>query len=176
MAIVLDIIGSLAIRGAIVLVMLRLNVSLQQTLYLKTANANVRSNLATLVAIIETDFRQLGYGASTTPFLVSDSSNVKFIADFSNNGTIDSVYYYLTGTEVYRRYNSTNAVRIGRGVTQFKFEYYSFSGVQTAVLDDVVSVKLSVAMEEDYLITNSSDGQDYRPSATSVHQFFPQNL
>lgn len=58
MNILLDIAGSLAIRGAIVLVILRLNVSLQQTLILKTATANVRENLATLVSIIETDMRQ----------------------------------------------------------------------------------------------------------------------
>ncbi len=177
MNILLDIAGSLAIRGAIVLVILRLNVSLQQTLMLKTATANVRENLATLVSIIETDMRQAGYNVSGTAFIKADTSEVIFLADFKNNGTIDTVRYYLSDGKVYRKESTmTRTTCIGIGLTQFRFEYYDYTGAPAATLDNIRSVKLIVAMEENYTITQLSDGQSYRPSARSEHQFFPPNL
>lgn len=177
MHILLDIAGSLAIRGAIVLVILRLNVSLQQTLTLKTATANVREKLATLVSIIETDMRQAGYNVTGTAFVKADTSEVIFLADFKNNGTVDTVRYYLSNGNVYRKESSlTKTTSIGIGVTQFRFDYYDITGVPAATLDNIRSVKLTVAMEENYELQQISDGQKYRPSAKSEHQFFPPNL
>lgn len=137
MNIMLDIIGSLVIRGAIVLVILRLNVSLHQTLCLKTATSNVRAKLGTMVSVIETDFRQAGYNVSGFAFVQFDSSDVRFLGDTKNNGTIDTVRFYLTGTSVYRKVsNSPTTICLGVGVTQMKFEYFDITGVKatTAIL------------------------------------------
>ncbi|MGH2569432.1 MAG: hypothetical protein ACRDGA_13925 [Bacteroidota bacterium] len=177
MNIILDIVGSLAIRGAIVLVVLQLNVSLHQTLYLKTATANVRGNLATMVSIIEADVRQAGYGVTGTTFLTIDSDDVEFLADLNNDGTVDTLRYYLNGTSVYRTVTgSATPVCIGVGLTQFKFEYIDVTGIATASPETVRSVKFLAAMETNYEIKQTSDGESYRPSATVEHQFFPQNL
>ncbi|HEY4611786.1 MAG TPA: hypothetical protein VII11_02265 [Bacteroidota bacterium] len=176
MAIALDIIGSLAIRGAIVLIILRLNVSMQQALTLKTTTANVRENLAAMVSVIETDFRQAGYGVTGTVFQKADSNDVIFVADFSNNGSIDTIRIYLDSSNVYRRVNSWKTLLIGSGVTQMKFEYVDITGVTTATDSTITSIKLSVGMEENYVLQELGDGRTYRPSARSTHQFFPQNL
>lgn len=177
MHILLDIAGSLAIRGAIVLVILRLNVSLQQTLTLKTATANVREKIATLVSIIETDMRQAGYNVTGAAFVKADTSEVIFLADFKNNGTVDTVHYYLSNGNVYRKESTmTRTTSIGIGLTQFRFDYYDITGVPAATLNDIRSVKLIVAMEENYELKQISDGQSYRPAAKSEHHFFPPNL
>lgn len=177
MHILLDIAGSLAIRGAIVLVILRLNVSLQQTLTLKTATANVRAKIATLVSIIETDIRQAGYNVIGTAFVKADSSEVIFLADFKNNGIVDTVRYYLSNGSVYREESSmARTTCIGIGLTQFRFDYYDITGLPAPTLEDIRSVKLIVAMEENYELKQISDGQSYRPSAKSEHHFFPPNL
>jgi Tfp pilus assembly protein PilW len=176
MAIALDIIGSLAIRGAIILTILQLNISLQQTLTLKTATANVRENLATMVSIIETDIRQAGYDVSSSQFLTSDTSDVKFRADLLNDGTTDTVRIYRSGSEVYRQVNSGTALRIGIGVTQLKFTYYTSTGTTTTTPSAVKSLKWNVSMEENFTITGTGDGQTYRPSAQSEFQVYPENL
>ncbi len=176
MAIVLDIVGSLAIRGAIIAVILQVNVSLQQTLTLKTATANVRENLATMVSIIETDVRQAGYAVSSPIFLTSAVNDVKFRTDLANDGTVDTVRLYLSGTEVYRKKNSETALRIGIGVTQLSFTYYTSTGATTTDPNSVKSLKWSVSMEESYTISGTGDGETHRPSAQSEFQVYPENL
>ena len=176
MAIALDIIGSLAIRGAIVLIMLQLNVSLRQTLTLKTATANIRENLSTMSSIIEDDVRQAGYNVAGTTFLQNDTSAVKFQADLLNDGTIDTVYFYLSGTEVYRQVNSQTPLRIGIGVTQLYFTYLNSSGVATTTSSAIKSMKWEIALEENFTVTGLGDGETYRPSASSEYQVYPENL
>ena len=176
MPIVLDIAASLAIRAAIILVILQLNVSLNQTLTYKTATANIRENLATTVTIMETDLRQAGYGISTSIFLTSNASDVKFRADLQNDGTIDTVRFYLSGSEIYRAKNSETPVRIALGVTQLAFTYYTSTGATTTTASAVKSVKGAISMEENFTITGMGDGETRRPSASSEFQVYPENL
>jgi hypothetical protein len=176
MNIVLDIIGSLAIRGAIVLVILRLNLSLHQTLYLKSANANVRKIADEMVSIIETDFRQAGYNVSTAAFVQYDTSNVQFLADRKNTGTVDTIQYYLSGKSVYRKVTGSTARLLADNVAQFRFDYFGATGLAAISSTDIKSIKLKVTLQESYQLTLSSDGKQYYPSAKSEYQFFPPNL
>jgi hypothetical protein len=157
-------------------VILRLNVSLHQTLYLKTATANVREKLGTMVSIVETDLRVAGYGVAGTAFLTADSNSVQFLGDLGDDGVMDTLRYYLSANSVYRALNSTQPTCVGVGVTRFKFDYFDLSAAPAATLDAIRSIKLTVAMEENYDIKQTSDGKSYRPSVHSEYQFYPQNL
>ena len=175
MHVMLDIVGSLIIRGMIVVTILRLNVSLNQTLYFKTSMANVRANLGAMVSVFETDIRQAGYGTST-PFTRADSNDIEFRGDFSNSGNVQTVRYYLEGTNIYRQYNNSPRVSVARGVKAFKLEYYDQVGILTATLSSIRSIKLTIEIEEDFEIIEAAGSQKLRPYAKSEHQFFPENL
>ncbi len=170
MSAILDIVGSLAIRGAIVLVILKLNLSLHETLYTKSATASVKQNLATMVSVIDTDIRQVGYNVLITPFLKATAQDIEFLTDLGNDGTVDDVHYYLQNGIVYRVVNGGNPLEIGRGITTFNFQYFSPTNLLTTDLSVIRSIKLSVTMEADFLI----DG--VRPTALYEFQFWPQNL
>jgi hypothetical protein len=176
MGIVLDILGSLAIRGAIVLVILRLNLSLYETLYLKTASANVRKIMDEMSTIIETDFHHAGYNVSGPAFVQYDSSSVMFLGDQANTGTIDTIRLYLSGTSVYRRVNSLNAVCLSDNVAEFRLDYFNPMGETAASESEIRSIRLKMAMQESYTITLSSDGQTHHPWARTEYQYYPPNL
>ncbi|MCW8805202.1 MAG: hypothetical protein OQK56_01980, partial [Ignavibacteriaceae bacterium] len=61
--VILDIMGSIFIAGIIMISIFRLQNSATEDLYRGTGNLTAQTNLATVVQILETDFRRIGYCA-----------------------------------------------------------------------------------------------------------------
>ncbi|RQW80806.1 MAG: hypothetical protein EHM79_19950 [Geobacter sp.] len=145
--VILDIIGSIIIAGILMLSIFRVNNSSTEDLYKGTGNLIAQTNLATVVQILETDFRRIGYCADwkqipvpTEAILNADSAGIRYLTDVDKDGTVDTMYYYfdpltdIPGTPnprdrfLYRVVNGETPVGVNLGVTQFSLEYFNALG------------------------------------------------
>ncbi len=138
----LDIIGSFIFAGFLLLMGLDLNASANEVKAVYSGNFNLQTNLTTVVEMIETDFRKIGYCRTwqkmadpTLSLRIADSTRIRFLADYNNDGNVDSVTYWLgppselTDTPnpndcyLYRQINANTAQKMNFGLTRFSFTY-----------------------------------------------------
>jgi len=147
--VILDIIGSIFIAGILMLSIFRLQNSSTEDLYRGTGNLTAQTNLATVVQILETDFKRIGYCADwtqmpvpTEAILYADSSSIRYLTDVDQNGIIDTMHYYFdSSTDIsttpnprdrylYRVTNNEAPVAVNLGLTQFKMEFHNALGTK----------------------------------------------
>jgi len=182
MGVILDILGSMAVRGTIVLVMLSMNLSLHNTLYRKTSQAVVEKNLSYTTDALMLDLKLIGLSATSTPMITADPAEIKFLGDVDGSGIQDTVNFYLGSTselastdnpndrKLYRKLGNRSAFDFASGVTNFQFEYYDVTGHPTTILSAIKSVKFILKMEHGYAYDS------IYPSGSWETQIFPPNL
>ena len=108
-----------------------------------------QTNLATVVQILETDFRKIGYcfdweqiPVPTEAILSADSVSIQYLTDVDKNGIVDTMNCYfdpstdIPGTPnprdrfLYRVVNSETPVAVNLGVTQYKMEFFNSLGTK----------------------------------------------
>ena len=137
MGTMLDVIGSIVIRGAIMLAILNLTFQMNTALYQKTALAATRQATVIPAQIMYGDIYVAGYGETTSKtFALAKQNEISFFADVNNDGTPESVHYYLQGESaakgLYRQVSSINnnaPALIAHNVTSMTFDYYDIDGV-----------------------------------------------
>jgi hypothetical protein len=143
---ILDIIGSVIMGGVLMITLLNTHANAVQNTYNYGGDVNVQQGLALLVNTIDSDFRKIGYSSiqtfvlnPTQVIILADTSKIKFLSDINNNGTIDTVYYYLTTTSgqsnsiLYRMTHDNVSAAVTSqypGVSIFRFAYYDSSSNQ----------------------------------------------
>lgn len=91
----LDIVGSFLIGGLILLILINLNLSISNSA-VENLNTNLsQGNLTSTSYIIEHDIYKIGYRVSGEKIVTADSTELKFYTDIDNNGTKDSIHYFL---------------------------------------------------------------------------------
>ncbi|MBV6421741.1 MAG: hypothetical protein DAHOPDDO_03022 [Ignavibacteriaceae bacterium] len=168
---ILDIIGSIIIAGILMLSIFRLQSSSTEDLYRGTTNLNAQTNLATVIQILETDLRRIGYCADwqkipipTQAILYADSSSIRYLTDTDNNGTIDTMYYYFDFVKdipqtpnprdrfLYRIVNNESPADVNLGITQFKMEFYNALGTKLnfPISDprEIYSMQIDITVED----------------------------
>jgi hypothetical protein len=149
MATMLDIIGSMLIRGAILMMMLNLSLQMNKAVYQKTGFAAMRQNTAISTQILYDDL----YLA--TSFTTATPDSIQFAADVNNDGVSEAVHYYLAGQSsptiplkmLYRSINGGTAQLVAHNVAKLKVEYYNLNGSSTAIVGDVKSVRFWVSIQ-----------------------------
>jgi hypothetical protein len=145
--VLLDILGSIVVGGILMLSIARVNESSTEELYKGSGNLVAQTNLATVVQILETDFRKIGYCADwqqiptpTEAILFADSTSIRYLTDVDSDGVVDTMLYfidYLTDIPetpnprdrfLYRVVNSEAPVGVNLGVTQFKLVFFDALG------------------------------------------------
>lgn len=162
---ILDIIGSVIIGGIVLVSLLNTNTNAVQNTYSYGADVIVQQNMAALVDTIDSDFRKIGYSSILTTVLnptkviiSADTSTIKFLSDVNNNGTIDTVYYYLGTTNgklnqvLYRITHDTVSTAVTvlfPGVSIFYFAYYDSSGnkLSCPVSSTVKIAKINISLQ-----------------------------
>ncbi len=177
MNIVLDIVGSMMIRSVIVIAILRITLSMNDSLYRKTAENTLRQNLAVASEIMYFDFKNLGFGSTTETIIAANPAELQYWADLNNDGVLDRVHYYrstaqhdTTQSSVYRRINDEAPLAIATGVTAFQFTYFNASGVATTTVSEIRSFSIRITIEQRY----STIGVN--PSVSWESLFFPPNI
>jgi len=169
--VILDIIGSVLIAGILMLSIFRLQSSATEDLYRGTGNLTAQTNLATVVQILETDFKRIGYCADwtqipvpTEAILYADSISIKYLTDIDQNGLIDTMHYYfdpltdISSTPnprdryLYRVGKSQVPINVNMGVTQFKMEFYNALGTKLIfpIADprEIFSMQIDLTVED----------------------------
>jgi len=151
--VVLDLIASSLTFGTLLLMAIRLNGTVSESIQMYNGDLLVQSNIITVVNMIEYDFRKIGYCADpsqlpdpTQAIILADSNRIKFYTDLAapgypnGDGIKDIVYYYLGPTSelsatpnpndriLYRVVNNAPPKGANLGVTQFSLLYFSAFG------------------------------------------------
>jgi hypothetical protein len=169
--VILDIIGSIIIAGIIMISIFRLQNSSTEDLYRGTGNLTAQTNLATVVQILETDFRRIGYCADwqqipvpTESILYADSNSIRYLTDIDQNGLIDTMYYHFDPVTdipstpnprdrfLYRTINAEAPADVNMGVIQFKMEFYNSLGTKLnfplADPREIYSMQIDITVED----------------------------
>ncbi len=145
--VILDLLGSTIVGGILLITLFRINGTATENNYTGNGELIAQQNLATIVQILETDFRRIGYCADwqkipdpTQSILEVDSSMIKYLTDVDADGNVDTVKYYLGPTSellatpnprdrfLYRVVNDEKPVGVNLGVTNFKMEFFNTLG------------------------------------------------
>jgi hypothetical protein len=188
MNVILDIIGSFVIRGMIVLIVLTAMVSLNNSLFRQTERVALNDLVTNTSETIYNDFSLAGYGASTSKvFNKADSIEAIFSADLDNDGTAETVRYYLgagaAGSHriLYRTLNAGTPFEIARDVILIRFYYYSATNVSLTgtTVSGIKSINVSLTIESNHqlisLYSGSADTSSYQQATWEGH-IFPKGL
>jgi hypothetical protein len=172
MASMLDVIGAIILFGVVLLMTLQLNIFTAETAMQQNLTAQnqewVTGNESGLgfSGMIEYDLAQIGYGDSLAPSVtLADTNRITFRADIDNNGSVDSVKYYVTNPPsippggnqnlkyLFRKQNTESGLEGWVGVSQFRILYLDNMGrslpvpVSGASLSDIRSIRVQIALE-----------------------------
>ncbi len=183
MTAMLDLIGATLISAFITLMLMTVNNNLSTTASQQYMNTNTQQNMVALTEVFQYDFKNMGYRVTDSiKIRVSEPTYMSFRTDFDNNGTVDSITYYLgttselTATEnpsdmpLYRKVNNNTAVLNNWGITSLRFRYYDSLGVETSFKSKIRSFKVTVS-------TMSSVKYDNQYSYSNWEKLYkPRNL
>lgn len=159
----LDIIGSFIIGGMVLVAVITLNIDISNNAARMTYDLVVQENMVELTREVEYDFYKIGYRVpSDTAITSADSTDITFLADIDDDGTVESVRYYLGSPDeltstpntedrlLYRVVNSETPKSSNMGVTAFGLKYYDESGNETSDLGDIQAIKVSLDVESPF--------------------------
>jgi len=173
----IDVLGSMLIGGVLLLIILRLNESNTQNVYVNAGELIVEQNMLETVRILEYDFKKIGYCVkwSNLPdpskaIIYADRHAIKFLTDIQNpptypsgDGIVDTLSYYtgptseLTGTpnprdmRLYRVLNHETPKTSNLGITQFDIKYFNALGDSLSfpitVPSEIYTMQISITVE-----------------------------
>jgi len=195
----LDIVGSLIIGTLVIFLIVKLNYQVSTNSREISSNGMVQSYLTTISTVMENDLYKIGYRISNPYKLNSASLNqFSYKADVNNDGTADSVRYYLGDTSqakygtnpndkpLWKVLNGGTPKSIGI-VRDCNFTYYDSTGTQISytylnptypdTLRKVRIIKVYIKCESPYKINYTArDTNNYFQSAEFVRKIKPVNL
>lgn len=179
MGVIFDILGSFVVRAAIVAVMLNLMISLNEALYRKNDRLYLTQVLEAPAKVIANDLRLAGYNASKT-FARAYSNDMMFYADTGNDGSVETIRFYLSGSTLYRTINGGTPFELARSVTYYRIIYYniysnqvggsSISGIKS------IYVQLTIRSTNNITSINTGSSSSSNQVATWEDRIFPPNL
>ena len=179
----IELAGSFIIGGMILLSIFSLNADIMETATMNNLGTNAQKNVTAIVSILDYDFRKMGYlvPSGTDAVTALTDTTIAFLGDVDNNGSVDSVSYYLgpksepSGTEnpndryLYRNVNGT-ANDVALGITSWTLTYYDISGSVTTAPANVRSIRISFTVETTFPFDTTYG------SARWEGRFTPKNL
>ncbi|OGU29175.1 MAG: hypothetical protein A2X67_15025 [Ignavibacteria bacterium GWA2_55_11] len=173
MGAILDIIGSYVFKAAMVGIILATSISLNDVMVEKGQVTNLEKNLNVAMSVLEWDLRNIGYNYITSAILVAQSNELQYYADVDNNGSIETVRYYLTAVsttlagepvtryELVRTVNGVGNTTVQR-IVSLEFSYQDASGNATTVPSSVRGIKVNITVDspvtvDDRILTASRD-------------------
>ncbi|MBI5471820.1 MAG: hypothetical protein HY961_05695 [Ignavibacteriae bacterium] len=178
----IDYIGSMITGGAVFIMMVSYYTSISATAIMQVFNSTTQEDVTSITEVIEYDFRKAGYRVTdSVAFATIDSNSVALRGDYDNNGTMDTVKYWLSselipGAEsssaktLYRREGNSTVRLTTNGVSRFRIWYYDRDGNATSAKKSVQFARIALHVEGKL----SYDGE--RASAYWERLLKPQNV
>ena len=189
MSIMLDLIGSMIVRGAIMLTFLYLTINLQNALYERTIYATVKQKTVIPAQILTDDLRMAGYGPSTSKtFSIAYLQEIEFSVELSVGDTPSAhtdvapnvVHYYLgpatqpdsTHRILYRRVDTRTPFQVATDVDSLVFTYYDSLG---ATISPGLNVQHVKSIKVKLVIQSNAQTTDIMTSGRSVKGLYGKN-
>ena len=190
MATWLDIVGSIIIGTLVIFLIMKLNYQVSTNSTEISSNGMVQSYLTTISTVMENDLYKIAYRISDPNKLnIADSNRFSYKADVNNDGTADSVRYYLGDTTQAKKTKNPNdkpLFKVLNGgtptslgfVRDCHFTYYDSTGRQISsyanptnpdTLKKVRVVKVYIKCESPYLINNYYQTAEYSKKIKPVN-------
>ena len=170
-SVILDILGSTIIGGILMMSLFQINGSAVENNYTGNGELIAQQNLATIVQVLEHDFRKIGYCADwkkipvpTESILAADSNSIQFLTDVNSDGNVDTMLYYLGPSSelsqtpnprdrfLYRVVNNEAPVGVNLGVTQFHMTFYDALGNELnfpiATPGEIFTMQIDLTVED----------------------------
>lgn len=170
-SVILDLLGSTIVGSILLLTLFRVNGSAIENAYTGNGQLTAQENTTTLVQILETDLRKIGYCADwqkipnpSKAILSVDTSSIKYLTDIDNDGNVDTVQYYigpvseLSSTPnprdrfLYRIVNNSPPNEANLGVTSFRFHFYNDTGTELSMpivnTGEIYTMKIDLSVED----------------------------
>lgn len=180
MGVIFDILGSFIVRAAIIIIVLNLMLTLHETLYSNTERIYLNEVIKAPSETMSYDLKLAGYNASKVIWEAREDEIV-FYADLDNDGTQETVYYYVDNGILYRTLNGGTPFELARSVTKFTFKYFNVTGQQLSYANnrtDVKSIQVELIIQSTTTVTSLISGSsDAIPKTAKWEiQIFPLNL
>lgn len=177
MTMILDLVASTAVRGTMIILMLKMTVTLNSALYDKTAMANARTNLGVTTEVMYEDIR------ATTSFSAIDSVTMAFTKKVSATASSQSVTFYRVydaSTGLWKLYRNVDGslMMIGNNLESISFVFRTSTRTVTTLPAQVKSVDITLVARV-YGLTEEVDEQlgiGTQQTTTRQLKVFPLNL
>lgn len=138
---IIDILSATIIGGIILLNLLKLNENVYQAEVTTMLDVNLQVEVVNVANAIESDFNKIGYCADPenindlSKVTVADTSSIKIVYDVDKDGNYDTVYYYVSNTDLlngtpnprdrilYRQVNSEIPFMVSNRIVDFNLKY-----------------------------------------------------
>ena len=125
-------------------------------------NEFTESTITNVTDIMDYDFSKIGYRVSTNPKICSiDNSSIAFLADLDNNGSIDSVKYFIrvTGGIQYlvRRTTISSVQESQVAINNFEIQGYDSLNNSTFTISGIRSIDVQVVVDNNSFRSDSLD-------------------
>jgi hypothetical protein len=179
MAALIDMVGSIILGAALLIIILNANDNATENHYVYNGNTLVQEMLISTSQFVEGEFRNMGLGVipGQKTILSADTNSIAFLTDLNRDGiTIDTISYFLGDTTelastqnnkdmyLHRIVNHGANTKVGV-VTVFKLRYISRNGevlptpVPADRLTEVFVVEVTVEVQNPYAVSRRA-GED----------------
>ena len=166
-----DVICSAVIGGIVLFMIVGFNSTIVEKAGAQTIEVIAQSNLSEVINILEYDFKKIGYRMSGPPdssIMFADSNKIRFVGDFRNVGSIDTLIYafdtttasgkanpkahILKRTSITQGSSTRSTESINLGITRFKLWYYRakdtlLAASPTSRPSQIKSLKVAINIE-----------------------------
>ena len=188
---ILDIIGAAIIGGILLINLLKVNGSLVENESIYSHDKNLQIDLVIAATIIERDFSLLGYVKNVNQIGLNqnifsgDSVSISFRSDIDNDGSIDTIYYFISDTSalahtpnprdmiLYRKTNSDYPFVLANNITRFRLTYLNTSLAEVtppiALSTAVNYIRIEIRVEDPYAFDNKYSEAIWRRITVSTN-------
>ena len=182
MSVMLDYLGAAVVGAMLMLSMFGFQATTSEEATSQNLTAALQEDITATTEIIQFDFKRIGYRVQdATKVAYADTSRIVFTGDFDDNGTIDSIGYFLGKPVIFRGHNPNvkplyrfeNAAKarvIYPGATRFRLWYYDGNGLPTTIKSRIRSIKVVFSVENSIPVNGIYSG------ACWDRTFKPKNL
>jgi hypothetical protein len=194
MAALIDMVGSIILGGALLVIILNANDNATENHYVYNGNTLVQEMLISTSQFVEGEFRNIGLGVAPgeKTILLADTNSITFLTDLDRDGAaVETISYFVGDTSelastqnnldryLHRSVNGGVSTKVGV-VTVFKLRYITRCGellptpVPSDRLTEVFVVEVTVEVQNPYAVSRrageSAPGQRSALYSSSIWQ------
>ncbi len=144
--------GSFIIGGIVLLTLLFVQSNIKDFQRSQIINEFTESSMVSMSNVVDYDFNKIGYRVTTNPKISSiNGSSISFLSDLNNNGTVDSVKYFirtLSGKQyLVRRTFENSASEYQMAISNFLIQGYDSLNSATFTVANIKSVDVKIVID-----------------------------